>query len=270
MTIDAAAIDRIVELSKTYMQDDMVATPAFAIVPSTMTVRDLESFLPTRRRFRGVFTTAYAKHFVAYIKAAGYGAPPVFVDADNAAAVCVLDFGDPGEPGHCDHVAKLKLHPTALWSAVLEIRGRPVTQRYLAEWLEDWRHYLVPVDAVNVPIDIAKAIAAVRKIDIKATAQQGSEVGTMSETRSALAKVEASSTEGLPARFHVKVKPYAELPMRDAALELSVITGDEPRLKLRMIAFEEHIEEIGEDFAEFLIELLPEGARPLLGTFTGS
>lgn len=266
--IDATAIDRIVELSKIDTPATGASVPEYLALPSTMHVVDLESYQACRRRFRGRYTTTSIRHFADYLAAADTGDLRVFVDAEKACATCVIDAGDVCEPGHCEHRAQLTLRPTAIWRAVMALDNHVFTQRSLAEWLEDWRNYLDAVSAEEELIPLARAIAAIRKIDITATAKSGSEVGNMSETRSALARIEASSVEGLPARINATFHPYPELQKRTVALDLHVISGETPKLKLRMLMREEVDEMIADEFAAHLEGALPDGAKAMVGTFT--
>jgi len=266
--MEAAAIDRIVELSNITVPDAGANVPDYLALPSAMHLVDLEAYQVCRRRFRGRYATTSIRHFADYLAEADTGNLRVFVDADKASATCVIDVGDVSEPGHCEHHAKLTLRPTAIWRALMALDNEVFSQRALAEWLEDWRNYLGAVTAEGETVLLARAIAAIRKIDITATAKNGSEVGNMSETRSALAKIEATSVEGLPARIRASFRPYPELQARTVELDLHVTPGETPKLKLRMLMRDDIVEMIADEFADTLEAALPDGAKAMVGTFT--
>lgn len=272
------AINRIIELAHAGAGMDWQGVkdgkiPARVLAEGTK-VEDLERFQAGRRRFRGAFATqaigafrAYVAPFVATLKYM----VPCFIEADKARAVVYLDMGGDSEPGHCQHTASLNLRPTAVYAALTQVQGKALGQRELAEFLEDWRAHLAvewPGGTVDgAASEVARALRAVRAIDIKSTLSSGSEVGQMAETRSSLAKVEATSVHQLPAAFIVHCKPYEELAARDLALELHVVTGDKPMLKLRLRAAGAVLEQIAEEFAAVLEAALPEEVTPIVGTF---
>lgn len=272
------AINRIVELADARaaidwpgVQDGIV--PALVLADSTK-VEDLERFQDQRRRFRGAFATEAIGSFRAYIEpfaSAMTGTVPCFIKADEARAVVYLDMGGPSKPGHCQHTASLKLRPTAVYAALMAVQGKALGQRELAEFLEDWRPHLAvewPGGTVDgTASEVARALRAVRAIDIKSTLNSGTEVGQMSETRSSLAKVEATSVHQLPAAFIVHCKPYEELPPIDLAMELHIVTGEKPVLKLRLRAAGAVLEAIAAEFAAVLAAALPYNVTPIVGTF---
>lgn len=229
-------------------------------LPEGVTIHDFEPFFEARRRFRGTFLTKSVDSFVSYLE--GTSGATCFIDQDRMAALSILDLGTEDAPGHCDHRAILTLDPTPIYAAVKEINGKPMDQRGLAEWMEDWKNFL-SVDKGP----IRAAIAAVRCIDIKAKAEVTTTVGNMSETQSKFASVEATSRHTLPETISVMCKPYGCLGTRIVELMLSVITGDRPVLKLRIVGRGEMEEAIAQEFGELLASRLPEGHVALLGRF---
>ena len=57
-------------------------------------------------------------------------------------AAAILNFGTTDAPGHCDSKATVKLDQTAPYTALLEIVNKRLTQRELAEFIEDWRSFI--------------------------------------------------------------------------------------------------------------------------------
>ena len=225
------------------------ATGWAVVLPDGVKVHDLESFQDQRRHFRGKFETRALSDFVTYLEPLTPSVkdaiePPCFVDADTATAVVILNMGTDEKPGHCDHTATLRLRPTAAYAAVTAIAQKgPMAQRDVIEFLEDWPKAIKPLypEGTEGEPTLSRALAAVRNIDIKSEATTGSEVGNMSETRSGLAKIAATSKHVLPDAFQFTCRPFPELDERDLVLELLVHTsGKEPALKLRLRAAGRH------------------------------
>jgi uncharacterized protein YfdQ (DUF2303 family) len=81
---------------------------------------------------------------------------------------------------------------------------------------------------------IAKAIAAMRTITIKAASESDHTVSDTSASRSTLDQIEARSKETLPADLIFSVVLFEGLGQRDITLRVSVITSSaQPVLKLR-------------------------------------
>jgi hypothetical protein len=53
----------------------------------------------------------------------------------------VFNIGTLDNPGHADNVASITLKKTAPFRALLQIDGRRLKQKQIAEWLEDWSDY---------------------------------------------------------------------------------------------------------------------------------
>lgn len=260
--MDRDAINKICELnsaSTTIDWDAVTAGVELAVeIPEGNKLVDLETYMSGRRRFRGAFNTASVWSFVNYVGQFA-DAQNCFINVDKMAATVFLDEGNKDDPGHCDHVAQLTLPPTALWAAVMAIHGRPMSQREMAEWLMDWRSYLVG--------DVDQAIKAVRAIDINASMSSSTTVGNMSEHQTTMESVAAVSKHVLPETFTVAGKLYEDLSVRTVHLDLSVIASDKPQLKLRIRSFEWLKEELGNEFAAALEGRLPDGIIPLIGAF---
>ena len=91
----------------------------------------------------------------------------------------------------------------------------------------------------------------------------------MSETRSGLAKIAATSKHVLPDAFQFTCRPFPELEERDLVLELLVHTsGKEPALNLRLRERERLVEEIAEEVAQVIGAALPDGMVTIVGKFT--
>lgn len=247
------------------------ALPTFtptAVLPEGAKVLDLEKYQALRSRFRGTFSTHSLADFSAYVvDRAGAGARG-FINQDEMSCILLFNLGDTIMPGHADDRAVLKLKATAGYTAVQRVAGERLAQKDLSDWIEDWHQYLTPVDAEGNPIPVAKAIAAVRTITIKATSESENTVGDTSASRSAMDQIEARSKETLPTALLFNVIPFEGLIEQQITLRISVITsGSAPVLKLRWVGEEVQREAIAQEFKAVLEDKIGSAAKLSLGSF---
>lgn len=172
-------------------------------------------------------------------------------------------------PGHGDDKAQLTLVPTAAYKSIQQYTGKRLSQRDLAEWLEDWAENLKVTDANGNDMNTSSAIAAVRNITIKALAESNHKEHNFGATRSALEEIEASSQAVLPGEIHFTLTPYEDLPSITIILRLSVFTSDDkPALKLRWVGEGAQREAIAQSFKQTLAGQLGDAASLTLGEFT--
>ncbi len=235
-------------------------------LPEDFKVRDLENYLPFRRRPRGTMATRIIAAFAEYAMAhAGDGAT-VFVDPADMTATAVLDLGSVESPGHADNKAKLTPNKTADYAALLQITAGPRSQQDVAEFLEDWAGQVLcfnGADEIKAPL----AIAAVRKITIESAQRVESEEQSLSATRSAFESIKASSQDPLPTTIYFACQPYADLAERTFVLRLSILTGEKtPKLVLRVQKLDTHAEEMANE----LVERITDAIGPELPVLVGS
>ncbi len=238
------------------------------LLPKDVSAHSLEKFQAHRARFRGAFSTSAIADFVRY--AGKYSGGSCFIDQEKMSARAIFDLGDLQQPGHGDHRATLTLQRTAPFTALLQIEGKQTEQKSLAEWMEDWKDYLIAFTADGEAIDAKKAVAAIRRITIAAAKEVTSTQDDFKGTRSALEQVEARSDNGLPAGFRFICTPFHGLDQRSFELRLGVITSDTPKLVLRGVRFEEARELMAQEFADKLDTGLKSGgadADVYVGTF---
>lgn len=244
-----------------------------AAIPQDYALHDLERFDDERRRFRGTLTTNSLNDFAEYAKRraeTGSAKVPVFIDAEKRSAQAFFNLGNELSPGHADDIALLTLPPTAAFAALLAIEGKRLTQADLIDWIEDWREQMAPrlQDGAEEPSSIAKAIAAIRTITVKATSETESDTRDFGARRTAMDDVEARSRGVLPAGFTFQCAPCAGLSLITAQLRLAVITaGDKPTLSLRVIGREALLEGVAQDFKAVLDGKLGGVAEITIGTF---
>ncbi len=269
--LDASAIDQVRDLVLSdHLTKDLKETNFHAIVlPDGYHIHKLEHLNLLRDRFRGLMSTTSIADFVKYAVNSAFEDEPAgcFINADEMEAVCIFNIGTISEPGHADNKASIALKKTAPFRAVLDINGRKNRQKELAEWLEDWRDYLLAFDADGNVMSIKQAVSAIRRISIEAMSTSDHEDQDFSAKRSVMESVEAKSKEIMPVAFEFKCVPYEGLTDRPFSLRLSILASDNPQLVLRIIQLETAEEAIATEFRDLLIEKFTD--KPV-NTFIGS
>ena len=254
-------------------------TPA-VIVPSDHRIESIEHLQASRSRLRGLFKTGRLHEFIAYTTARAdqckNSTPAAFVDDQSMTCTALFNIGDVTAPGHADDRAELSLQSESAYAAVRGIEAKKLTQKQLAEWLDDWQHIVAPYygspdteEAAPVATRdvLRRAIRAVRSIEIKEGSVRTTTVGNLRNSASAIAEIEARSAHELPAGFVANVMPYSGFSPRSVQLELSVTTDAEPRLVLRICRKDALLESIATEF----VELISQGCTklsPLIGSYT--
>lgn len=240
-----------------------------AVLPEGAKVLDLEKYQEGRSRFRGTYSTHSLADFSAYVTDRAEAGARGFINQDEMSCALLFNLGDTVAPGHADDRAVLKLKPTAGYTAAQQIAGSRLAQKDLSDWIEDWHQYLTPVDEEGNPIPVARSIAAVRTITVKATSESETTVGDTSASRSAMDQIEARSKETLPTALLFNVIPFEGLTEQQIALRISVITsGSVPVLKLRWVGEEVQRESVAEEFKAVLEHKIGASAKLSLGSFS--
>lgn len=253
--LDSSAITQIRDMVLTSIIEKQLSSTACDTIalPAGVAVKSLEQFNLERYRFRGAMETSNIDEYVKY--SSGYAGDGVrcFIDADEMRAETIFNIGTLENPGHADNTASLSLKKTAPFRELLNIDGRKQAQKELAEWLEDYREFLLAFDADGVVLDIKKAVGAVRRITIEQTSSADHEDQDFSAKRSVMESVEAKSKDVMPAAFEFKCIPYEGLGERRFKLRYSILTGGNvPVLVLRIVQLEAEEEKIAVEFLELL------------------
>lgn len=266
--MEAKAIERIEQLAAA-ASDRLPKThiPAIALPQGTQ-IHDLEHLLAAPVRMRQTYTTERLADFCRYVKAEAEGGlsdAACFVAPNGSGADAVLDYGTHSAPLWGSHRAELRMRHTAEFTALDEITRRPLTQRDLIDFIEDWAHILTPVrgdDEISLP----QALAAIRRVDIKQTKNVGHEQGDWGATRSSMEQIEAKSgDQALPDGFQVRCRVYPHTAERTITARLSLLTGDDtPRLRLRILGREQLMQEIAEEIEQAISTELA-GIRVFVG-----
>lgn len=181
----------------------------------------------------------------------------------------IFNLGDSNVAGHADDSASLSLEPTAAYAALQRLAGKSLSQKDLAEWMEDWRDFLKAVAPDDQELPLVQAIAAVRNITIKASSERTTVEGNFNASRSAMDQIEAASQDTLPSSLIFSTAPYDGLPLRNFVLRLSVLTTEsKPVIKPRWVGEQQVREEIAQEFKELLAADIGEATTLTIGTFS--
>lgn len=239
-----------------------------AALPETVKLHNLERYQSGRSRFRGTLSTQSLADFSNYVIDRNSTDAQGFINQDAMLCEVFFNLGDESAPGHADDTAILRLKPTAAYVALQQLAGKKLSQKELAEWMEDWRNNLTAEDSGGDTLSMIQAIAAVRNITIKASAERTSAEGNFHANRSSMDAIEAASQDTLPAKLHFNIVPFEGLGQRVFTLALSVLTGEEkPALKPRWVGEEQQREEIAKEFKTVLTTEVGGSATLLIGSF---
>ncbi|MHA7847152.1 YfdQ family protein [Serratia sp. D1N4] len=271
--LDGSAIAQIqaLTLSASYLDAVKSTDCPVSVLPDDVSVASLEGFHKTRFRFRGRMRTTSIGDFVRY--SAGYADDAdeparCFIDAEKMSARSVFNIGTLAAPGHADNVADINLKKTAPFRALLDINGKRLNQKQIAEWLEDWSDFLTAFDADGQTMPIAQAASAVRRVSIKQMQEADHEDGDFSGKKSLMQSVEATSKEIMPVAFEFKCVPYEGLGERPFSLRNGLLKSDEPCFVLRIVQLEAKEEEIAIEFRDLLIGKFDgESVETFIGSF---
>jgi len=223
-----------------------------AILPKDFAIHSLEPYQSTRNRYRGQFSTTSLTDFAEYTSV--WDADACYIDAENMTAISIINQGTQDMPGHCDHRAALTLQQSAPYRALLKINSARLTQRELAEWLEEWRDCL----QYDAPEEIKPMIAAIRRLTVTAKAEQTRLEGNFGSSRTALESIDAKGADAeLPPFISFSCLPYEALSEHTFILRLSLITGETaPLLCLKIQQADTAVEQIAQDFKETLRDMI--------------
>lgn len=256
--LDSSAIQEVQKLAISGLSlnsIDATACPT-ALIPNNAEIQSLERYSLERFRFRGAMTTTSIDDFVRYSTGYADASEPArcFIDADSMSAKSIFNIGTLESPGHADNVAGITLKKTAPFRALVNIDGNRLSQKLIAEWLEDWSDYLTAFDADGNTMPITKAVQAVRRITIEQATNADYEDGDFSANKSLMQSIEAKSKDVMPVAFEFKCVPYEGLGERAFSLRNSLLTSNEPCFVLRIVQLEAQEESIATEFRDLLIE----------------
>jgi uncharacterized protein YfdQ (DUF2303 family) len=292
--MESDAIDKIVELSSAKSAHDQISREtenSVVAVHNNFQLKDIEKYLPEKRRFQAHLRTNEIQSFVVYADdmarqvstvSASVGQHPdeeqssqvsdpvpVFVDPDEMSAQAVFDLGSVTVPLHADNKATVTLTKTAEYREFCRRNGESATQRTFAEWLEDWRDFITAYNSEGEVLPFAAVIAAVRNYEVSEKNEAGSEEKNFGTRKTALSEVNAKNADRLPAFIDFACKPYKELSERKLSMRVAIRNGSDPQFTVRAVQFETVQEDIATEFVDLLQDRLGGGGglfRVLIGS----
>lgn len=268
--IQEIAMSQAVTAVGTEVGNSMSQRRGALVIPESFKLNDLETFLPNRRRQRGIMATTSVADFTKYADKNKEEGAAIFIEAETMKAVAVLNLGTAEKPGHADNLAWLELKKTAAFKALSTINGAPMKQQQAAEFMEDWAQNIACLHDAEA-LDTSKAIAAVRSITVEAARKLEVETKQLSASRSAFDSVQASSKVfTLPTEIRFTCLPYQNLAQRTFAMRLSIVTSnDVASVILRIIKLEEHEELMAQELAALIEQSIEadSGVSVMLGKY---
>lgn len=253
--LDKQAIEHIQssELVKNQLDNLKDTDAPVIIVPDSFKIESLESLMPNRASFRGIYRTESIDDFIEYVGEHEKQGNKCFIDSEKMSALAFIDLGTEVAPGHARHKAYTQVKRTAAFSALERILGSRLSQLDLSDFVEDWRDNLLIQDSAQNPINIQQAINAIRNITIDHKSSVSSEVGEMSASKTGMESIEARNKDQQPAYFTFTCIPYHGLKERAITMKMSINTGgNTPTLTLRAIGLEALREEMAIEFKGLL------------------
>lgn len=257
MSMDKSAIEQIqqsptAQAVQAAVNAQLLNTP-IVVVPEKFSVESMERHLANRVRARGQMATSVVEEFVGYVDTRTQEDMRCFINEDHMSATNIFNFGNDAAPGHCDDTAVLTLKKTAEYKALDAMDGERRSQQKMAEFLEDWAPNITFISEQGEQLAPAKAISAVRRITINASAKSETEQTNFRSERSALESISVDSSNGLPAEIHFVAPAYIGLQPFRFECRLSCITGEkEPVLILRIKRSEQLAELFAAEFSLLL------------------
>lgn len=248
-----------------------------AAIPDGMQIQDLEKYSEHRFNYRAKFESKYIGDFCAYVTDNASTEieerAQCFIDRERMQAKAIFDIGTPKQPGHCRHTAHLDMPATPEYRALLVKMDAVITQEEMAEFIEDYGEYIKAFEDFggDKPMELSKAISAIRVISFQEHKADLSEVQSFSVTRSAAESLDINSKgQQLPALFGFTLTPYEGLDEVTFVMRLKVrFHGDKkPSLMLSPIRLFETQDLISTNFYETLEELTGGQADIYLGNMS--
>ncbi|ABC29638.1 conserved hypothetical protein [Hahella chejuensis KCTC 2396] len=278
--MDRSAIELIQQTAIAAAQDMSATSIPTVVLPDNLRIHSLEQYMDHPARFRGRFSTQSIDAFGEYCQS--FDGAQIFVDGNAMDAVAIFDLGNPDIPGHAEHTAVVQLKKTAEFQAVEKIDGAKLSQRTMAEWLEDWRHNIVVYEEspfgedAEKPLPIHQAISRIRSVTIKHVSEQTQEEKEFASQKTALERIEAQSSGGkLFWGIAFICEPYSEMGERPIFARLTACPGrTEVEMILRISRPEAIQTEIATEFADMITRIFePMNTEVMnfpvhMGTFT--
>jgi len=266
--MDDTAILKIAELANSGAQLPEPLRDRATITIGAAHINNLERYMDTPLRFRGEFSTTRIKDLAAYLKN-NPQEHDIFLSREAMSATAIFDRGTMGDPGWCEHQAKLALRPTPEYDAVLNKDMADMSQTQLQHFCEDWEdHIEFWLDGQTM--EFGTAIQRLRNVTIESARKTESSVGDFAASRSSMESVEiGSQRDKLPDSFLFSITPYEGFVPREINCRITARTGgDKIGLAYRIMRREALIDSIADEFRTLIEQQCGYDAEIYVGNYT--
>lgn len=226
----------------------------FVAIPDDHTIRDLLHSEGVKRFFKAAYKTDSLLSFIKYVNENKNESAELFVDRSTMEASAIFDlYDDEYRPTMCTHQAMFTAQKTPEFKAILQLAAvSPVSQRKLAEFGEEWGDVFTFIDSNDEPIELIKAINAIRNMKVKSSSSSESKVGDMSASRSRTADIEAKGQDVTVAGLIGNdTNIYLDLEPRNIKVKFSIHTnGDDIALSARLLNKDRLLESLAKELCE--------------------
>lgn len=267
--MDKTAIQEINSQCALNQANNILEAEKLIALPDKATMIDLSKYTPEKRWFSGRFNTSSVVAFCEYVNDLADDKTQLFISMEemHARAIFNIVLSD-GHPGRCDNNAILAMIPTPEMIAINKLcDGSLMTQRDLAEWMEEWVNIIMPFDTKHDMTEPKTAISAIRSMTVESSRKTDLDIGDMNQKQSTLDQIEAKGKSLTVAGFDVSINCYDDLPINNITVIFSVLTtGNAVKFKARMLRGEKLKEKSRLDLRAALIERIKNNTI-YLGTF---
>lgn len=160
--------DHIANLAVAGVETRIIEDVPHVILPPGHSLQSFEGLLPKPLRLKEHLKIQNVVSFVDYFHLFSNDATIIFANEYLATITAVFDYHQPKNPSHCEHKATLELTHSDEWKAWLHNNGKALTQRQMAEFIEDNIKDVVTPDGATL-LEIAKTLQATKKLAFRSS-----------------------------------------------------------------------------------------------------
>ena len=204
-----------------------------------ISLESTERFLKNPPKFKAKFKTSTIEEFAAYSN--DQKESTVFIDNDIMFAEAIFDIGEPNQPANRLHTAEIRLKRSADYQTLLSVNDTKKTQKELVAWLEEHHSLLKALGKEQEmgrgapEIGLAKAIHAIRNINIKSKVEAGNKIDDFSESNSVLGSISVDNdNNAIPSYIDFTCVPFHSLILPEQVASQSEDTNMERTFRVRI------------------------------------
>ncbi len=250
--MDHTAIKEITNQSSAKDFNERNELHELAVVPKDHESFDVAKHNGIRRVFKAIFKTDSLTDFVEYTNKHQWDDSELFIDKQSMMAVTIFDLMRKVRPGTAEHRAEFTAAKTPEYASILKLTGAKMSQKDLAEFGEEWGDVFTFIDSNGEPIELIKAINAIRNMKINASSSSESSVGDLAASKSRTAQIEAKGREVTVAGLTgTNIPIFNDLGGRDIKVKFSILTnGDDIALTARLLNKDRMLESLANELSE--------------------